>query len=64
MLFYRTKNKKICQRILIFIICKKSIKQIWETIIALFTTIIMIMGDNTTKTGLDALKTTFKNSSS
>ena len=33
MLFYRTKNKKICQRIWIFVICKISIKQIWKTII-------------------------------
>ena len=33
MLFYRTKNKKICQRISIFVICKISIKQIWKTII-------------------------------
>ena len=38
----RTKNKKICQRIWIFVICKKSITQIWEKIIAIFTAIIMI----------------------
>ena len=60
----RTKNKKICQRIWIFVICKKSITQIWEKIIAIFTAIIMIRWDNTAKAGLDALKTSFKNSSS
>ena len=63
MLPERTKNKKICQRIWIFVICEKSITQIWEKIIALFTAIIVIREDNTAKAGLDALKT-FKNSSS
>ena len=48
----------------IFVICEKSITQIWEKIIALFTAIIVIRGDNTAKAGLDALKTSFKNSSS
>ena len=33
MLSYRTKNKKICQRIRMFVICEKSILQILEKII-------------------------------
>ena len=48
----------------IFVICEKSITQIWEKNIALFTAIIVIRGDNTAKAGLGALKTSFKNSSS
>ena len=32
-LFYRTKNKKICQRIWIFVVREKSILQIWKNII-------------------------------
>ena len=43
---------------------QESITQIWEKIIAIFTAIIMIRWDNTAKAGLDALKTSFKNSSS
>ena len=31
-LFYRTKNKKICQWIWIFVICEKSLRQIWKNI--------------------------------
>ena len=30
-IFYRTKNKKICQRIWIFIICEKNKKQLFDT---------------------------------
>ena len=49
MLFYRSKNKKICQRIWIFVILEKSIWQIWENIITYAT-----------KAGLNALKSVSK----
>ena len=44
MLSYRAKNKEICQRIQIFVICKKSIQKIWKKLNA----------------GLDDLKTASK----
>ena len=44
-LCYRTKNKKIGQRVWIFAICKKSVRQIWEKLL-----------NTATKTGLDAAK--------
>ena len=50
MSFYRTKKEKICQRILIFVICDKFIQKIWKRII-----------DTATKTELDILKTASKN---
>ena len=45
MLFYRTKNKKICQRIRISVIRKKSIQQMWRKLL-----------DTATKARLDATK--------
>lgn len=45
MLFYRRKNKKICQKTWIFVIFKKSPQQLWG-----------ILLDTSTKTGLDASK--------
>ena len=48
-LFYRIESKKICQRIRIFVICKKSIRQIWGKLI-----------HAATKTELDLVKTASK----
>ena len=48
-LFYRTKNKKICQRIWIFVIREKFIQKYGKELL-----------DTTTKTGLDAVKTASK----
>ena len=45
----KTKNKKICQKLWIFLIYKKFIQQIWKKIL-----------DSATKTGLDAAKTASK----
>ena len=48
-LFYRTKNKKICQRIWVFVIRKKSINKYAKQLL-----------DTATKTELDAVKTASK----
>ena len=48
-LFYRIQNKKICQRIWIFAICKKFIWEIWGTFFRYHY-----------KTGLDNVKTASK----
>ena len=45
----KTKNKKICQKLWIFLIYKKFIQQIWKKILY-----------SATKTGLDAAKTASK----
>ena len=49
MLFYKTENKKINERIWTFVICKESIQKVGKELL-----------DTATKTGLDSLKTVTK----